>query len=146
DDAYPPVVAFSQFSTETVVPITPALEPGSYSWTVRALDGSDTVLAELNRQFWVKATLEAISPALGATVTVTPTLIWQAYPDATSYQVSILDDAAYPPVVIIGEKSDDTTFTVVTPLKPGSYSWTVWAIDSNNKVVAEFNGSFVADE
>ena len=56
DDAYPPVVAFSQFTTETVVPITPALEPGSYSWTVRALDGNDTVLAELNRQFWVKAT------------------------------------------------------------------------------------------
>lgn len=147
DDAYPPVVASSQFTTETVVPITPALGPGSYSWTVRALDGGDTVLAELNRQFWVKVTLEAISPALGATVTVTPTLIWQAYPDATSYQIIILDDVAYPPVVIIDEKSDDTTFTVVTPLKPGSYTWTVWAIDSNNKVVAELNSSFVvADE
>lgn len=143
DDAYPPVVAFSQFTTETVVPISPALEPGSYSWTVRALDGRDTVLAELNRQFWVKATLEAISPAIGATVTVTPTLIWQAYPDATSYQLIILDDAAYPPVVMVDEKSGDTTFTVVTPLKPGSYSWSVWAIDNNNRVVAEVNGSFI---
>jgi hypothetical protein len=54
DDAFPPVVAFETTATETAVPVTPALPPGSYSWTVRALDGSGAVLAELNRQFLVK--------------------------------------------------------------------------------------------
>jgi hypothetical protein len=54
DDAFPPVVAFETTTTETAVPVTPALQPGSYSWTVRALDGNGAVLAELNRQFLVE--------------------------------------------------------------------------------------------
>jgi hypothetical protein len=54
DDAFPPVVAFEATMTETAVPVTPALQPGSYSWTVRALDNNGAVLAELNRQFLVE--------------------------------------------------------------------------------------------
>jgi hypothetical protein len=54
DDAFPPVVAFQSTTTESLVPVTPTLPPGSYSWTVRALDSSGAVLAELNRQFLVK--------------------------------------------------------------------------------------------
>lgn len=147
DDAYPPVVAFSQFTTETMAQISPVLEPGSYSWTVRALDGSDVVLAELNRQFWVKAALGVVSPAFGDTVSATPTLSWEAYPDVISYQIIILDDDVYPPVVMVDQKTADTTFIVTTSLEPGSYSWTVWAMDANNKVVAELNGSFlISDE
>ena len=53
DDAYPPLMVFSQFTTDTKAPVTPALEPGSYSWTVRALDANDTVMGELNRRFVV---------------------------------------------------------------------------------------------
>lgn len=146
DDAFPPVVAFNQFTTDTVMPVTPALESGSYSWTVRALGANDAVLAELNRQFLVKATLEAVGPANGEIVSATPTLTWQPYPDAVSYQLVLLDDDAYPPVVITDEETSETTFTVAAPLAPGSYSWTVWAKDANGVVLAELVSQFTVEK
>ncbi len=54
DDAYPPVVAFDQVTAETMIEVTPALEPGSFSWTVQGLDETGRILAEANNQFMVE--------------------------------------------------------------------------------------------
>ena len=54
DDAYPPVVAFDQVTAETMSEVTPALEPGSFSWTVQGLDEAGRILAEANNQFMVE--------------------------------------------------------------------------------------------
>lgn len=146
DDAFPPVVAFSQFTTDTVMPVTPALDPGSYSWTVRALDANDALLGELNRQFLVRAAIEVIGPVSGAAVNATPTLTWRPYPGAAGYQLILLDDDAFPPVVVVDMETADTTFTVTTPLESGSYSWTVWAKDANGVVVAELVNQFIVED
>ncbi|MBE2223295.1 MAG: hypothetical protein IAF02_17275 [Anaerolineae bacterium] len=91
--------------------------------------------------------LTVISPDNGASVDSQPVLQWQSYPGAVSYQVIVLDDDAYPPVVVLDQTTSDTSMTVTTPLEPGSYSWTVWAHDADGKVLAELNSAFlVADE
>lgn len=146
DDAYPPFVAFEQSTTETQMEVTPELPAGSYSWTVRGTAADGAILAELNSQFFVKAPLVLIEPANGETVSPNPLLEWQAYPDAVSYQIIILDDDAYPPVVVVDEATSDSSFAIPLPLESGSYSWTVWARDANGRVVAELNSQFVVGE
>ncbi len=145
DDAYPPYVAFRQFTTDTVLPVTTILEPGSYSWTVRALDDEDITLAELNRQFLVKDRIMPLGPVSGAVVGAMPTLVWEAYPGAAGYQVIVLDDDAYPPIVIADDAITATSFTVGGPLEAGSYSWTVWAKTADGVVVAELNDRFIVE-
>lgn len=56
DGAYPPAVVFSQFTTDTTLAVPTDLDPGSYSWTVRAQDSDGKVVAELNSNFIVNAT------------------------------------------------------------------------------------------
>lgn len=146
DDAFPPVVAFSQFTTDTMMPVEPALEPGSYSWTVRALDDKDAILAELNHAFFVKDVVALVAPAAGETVGTEPVLQWQPFPGAASYQVIVIDDDAYPPVVTLDEETTETTYPITTPLAPGSYSWTVWAKDANEVVVAELTNQFMVQK
>lgn len=146
DDAYPPVVAFDQMTQEAMVEVSPALEPGSFSWTVQGIDEEGGILAELNSQFFVKALLEVVEPANLAAVSTTPTLTWKPFNNVVSYQVVLLDDDAYPPVVISDEETKQTTYMVTAPLEPGSYSWTVWAKDANGTVIAEANNQFMVEK
>ena len=101
------------------------------------------MLAELTSTFTVKDVLSLVAPAEEATVDSEPLLQWQSYPDAVKYQIIILDAAAYPPVVVMDQTTHDTSFMVTPALKAGSYTWTVWAFDSNDKLVAELNSSFI---
>jgi hypothetical protein len=71
-----------------------------------------------------------------------PILQWQDYPGAVSYHVIVLDDVAYPPQVVIDQIVTELMLAVDTPLKPGHYTWTVWAFDSNDRLLAELNSSF----
>lgn len=146
DDAYPPVVAFDQMSKEPMVEVSPALEPGNFSWTVQGIDEEGGILAELNSQFLVKALMEVVEPTNLATTSATPTLAWKPFTDAVSYQVVLLDDDAYPPAVVVDEETKDTSFAVITTLEPGSYSWTVWAKDANGQVIAEANNQFTVEK
>ena len=143
DDAFPPVVAFDQTTAETMMEIAPELEPGSFSWTVQAVDNEGTVVAELNSQFLVKALMEVVEPANLASTSATPALVWKPFTNAVNYQVILLDDDAFPPVVVIDEETAQTSLAVTDPLEPGSYSWTVWAKDANGITVAEANNQFV---
>lgn len=92
-------------------------------------------------------TLEIIGPANEETVENQPVLAWQGYPDAASYQVVVLNDAAFPPEVMIDRRVTEPSLVVEESLAPGHYSWTVWAYDKDDKVLAELNSTFiVADE
>ena len=143
DVTYPPQVVIDQTVTEPMLAVDTALKPGHYSWTVWAQDGETAVLAQLNSTFFVKDSITLISPAAGAAIEPETTLQWQNYAGATSYQVIIIDDAAYPPVVVLDQTTTDTSLTIPSSLKAGSYTWTVWAHDDNDKVVAELNSSFI---
>ncbi len=142
DVAFPPQVVLDQTVTEPLLAVAQPLAPGHYSWTVFAQDGETAVLAQLNSAFFVKDVLEPVAPADGATVSPEPVLQWQRYPGAVRYQVVVIDDAAYPPVVVLDEVTTETSLAVTPALKPGSYTWTVWAFDGSDKVVAELNSSF----
>ncbi|MCA9970088.1 MAG: hypothetical protein KC425_07730 [Anaerolineales bacterium] len=143
DDAFPPAVAISQVTTETQLPLAPPLAPGSYSWTVRALDAAGVVLAELNRAFFVKDALTPLAPAAGETVRPGVLLQWQPYAAAVRYQVILLDDDAYPPVVVLDELTTGTALAAPADLAAGSYSWTVWAFDEGGRLLAELASGFV---
>jgi hypothetical protein len=143
DVAYPPQVIMDQVVIEPMLAVAPPLAPGHYSWTVWAQDGDTAVLAELTSTFSVKDVVELVAPATGETVSPEPLLQWQSFPGAVSYQVVVIDDAAYPPVVVLDQATNETSLVVTLLLKPGSYSWTVWALASSGKVVAELNSNFV---
>lgn len=142
DVAYPPQVVVEETVNEPMLAIETALAPGYYSWTVWAQDRETAVLAERSSTFSVKDVVTLVAPATGETVSGDPLLEWEAFPSAATYQVIVLDDGAYPPVVILDETTNETSFAVMSPLEPGSYSWTVWAIDANDAVIAELASQF----
>ncbi|MFO7681211.1 MAG: leucine-rich repeat domain-containing protein [Chloroflexota bacterium] len=142
DVAFPPQVVLDQTVTEPLLAVAQPLAPGHYSWTVFAQDTETAVLAQLNSTFFVKDILESVAPADGAAVSPEPMLEWQSYPGAVRYQVVVVDDAAYPPVVVLDEATTETSLAVTPALKPGSYTWTVWAFDGGEKLLAELNSSF----
>lgn len=146
DAASPPQVVLDQTVNDPMLAVDQPLAPGHYSWTVwaqEAQDGETAVLAQLNSAFFVKDALEPVAPADSAAVSPEPVLQWQSYPGAVRYQVVVVDDAAYPPVVVLDEATTDTSLVVTPALKPGSYTWTVWAFDDSEKLLAELNSSFI---
>lgn len=90
--------------------------------------------------------LNIISPAADVVADSQPVLQWESFPGAATFQVLLLDDDAYPPVVILDETTSETSFAVTSPLAAGSYSWTVWAFDANDQLLAELTSSFVVAE
>lgn len=142
DTAFPPQVVLDQTVTDLMLAVKQPLAPGHYSWTVFAQDAETAVLAQLNSAFFVKDVVEPVAPADGAAVSPEPVLQWQRYPGAVRYQVVVVDDAAYPPVVVLDEATTDTSLVVTPALKAGSYTWTVWAFDDSEKLLAELNSSF----
>jgi hypothetical protein len=142
DSTYPPQVITDQVVTEPMLAVDPPLAPGHYSWTVWAQDGGTAVIAELTSTFTVKDVVALVAPAAGETVSPEPLLQWQAFPGAVSYQVIVINDNAYPPVVVLDQTTTETSLTVTPPLESGSYSWTVWAKDANGVVMAELTSQF----
>jgi hypothetical protein len=142
DVAFPPQVVLDQTVTEPLLAVEEPLAPGHYSWTVFAQDAETAVLAQLNSAFFVKDTLKPVAPAEGAAVSPEPVLQWQSYPGAVRYQVVVVDAGVYPPVVVLDEATTETSLSVTPALKEGSYTWTVWAFDGSEKLLAELNSSF----
>jgi hypothetical protein len=135
---------FTQKTAETNIPIAPALTPGSYTWHVEALGDNEKILAELDSTFSVKDVVTLVAPDAFETVGAEPELKWQAYPGAISYQVIVINDA-FPPVVVCEHTTTETSYVVSPALEPASYSWRVWAFDSNNQLVAELNSNIVVE-
>ena len=61
----------------------------------------------------------------------------------TDYHLIVVDDDAFPPVVLADEETTATTLTIPTPLEAGSYTWTIWAKDVNGVTVAEANSQLM---
>lgn len=87
--------------------------------------------------------ITGIWPEDGESVDAQPVLQWEAQPGAVNYHVVVLDDAAYPPQVIIDQTVLEPMLAVSAPLLPGHYSWTVWANDSDGDVLAQLASAFV---
>jgi hypothetical protein len=143
DVAYPPQVVIDQTVTDPMLPVDTPLAPGHYSWTVLAQTATAEVLAQLNSTFFVVDAIQPVAPAAAETVGAEPQLQWEGYPGATGYQVIVIDDDVFPPVVVLEQATTDTSLVVSPALEPGSYSWTVRALDNTNRVLAELNSSFI---
>jgi Leucine-rich repeat (LRR) protein len=142
DQAEPAQIVMDEISRETNYAVSQPLKPGSYRWTVRALDGNQVVLAELNSRFSVKDRLEVLDPVDGAQVRATPIIQWAVYKDVIQYQVLIINTDAYPPEVAFDRIGKGTEMFIDTPLKPETaYSLTIRA-RKGGKVVAESNTTF----
>jgi hypothetical protein len=89
---------------------------------------------------------EGVTPNDGDTVSNQPVLQWVDVPGAISYQVIVLDDAAYPPLVVIDETVAEPKLAVDAALDPGHYSWTVRALTEDGTVLAELNRTFTVPE
>jgi hypothetical protein len=146
DVAFPPVVAIDQAVVEPLLDIESSLAPGHYGWTVRALAGDGAVLAELNQTFLVKDAVTLVNPAMGAAVGPGALLEWNAYPGASSYQVIVIDDDAFPPLVALDKTTAETSTALPSPLPSGSYSWTVRALAEDGTVLAELNSAFLVED
>lgn len=143
DQPSPPAAVVDQVVAEPRYAVSPPLAPGAYRWTVEAQDAEQRVLAVLSSRFSVKDHLEVFEPAPGAEVGATPTFRWAPYPDATQYQVVVVDTQAYPPVVVIDTLTRGTVFMVAPALVPATdYSLTVRALSHRREVLAEANTTF----
>jgi hypothetical protein len=146
DVAYPPQVVIDQTVTEPVLPVDTPLAPGHYSWTVLAQTEAMEVLSQENSTFFVVDAIQSVAPAAAETVSAEPLLQWESYPGAVSYQVIVVDDDAFPPVVVLEQMTTDTSLAVSPALQPGSYSWTVRPLDSTDRILAELNSSFMVGD
>ena len=86
-----------------------------------------------------------VSPAAGAVVGPDVLLEWRAYPDSTSYQVIVVDDDAFPPLVVLESTTTETSMTLPSPLQSGSYSWTIQALAEDGTILAELNSTFLVE-
>lgn len=89
-----------------------------------------------------KAQLEGMWPEDGEAVDNHPILQWAAYAGATHYEVVVVDDDAYPPQAVFNAITEATSLEVTPPLEAGSYSWTVWARNTDGIIVAELARQF----
>lgn len=86
--------------------------------------------------------LQPIWPENEESVDSQPVLQWAALPGAASYHVVVVDDAAFPPQVVLDQTVTEPLLAVEQPLAPGHYSWTVWAQDGAMVVLAQLNSTF----
>lgn len=89
---------------------------------------------------------EGIWPNDGESVVSQPVLKWLDVPGAVKYRVVVLDDEAFPPVVVVDQSVGEPMLAVDKPLTPGHYSWTVRALDQDDTVLAELNRTFLVED
>jgi hypothetical protein len=114
--------------------------PAAFSPDLAALDGLISSLSLAGTR--AAPTLQVVWPANEESVDNRPVLQWEAFPGAVSYHVVVLDDAAFPPQVIIDQTIADPLLPVEQPLDPGHYTWTVWAQDGEATELAQLNSAF----
>jgi hypothetical protein len=87
-------------------------------------------------------TVTAVAPSLDAQVVARPTLSWQSFPNATQYEVFVID--AGTTELLHHEFVADTHFTVTAPLQPGrTYQWVVNAVAADGGLLADGENRFV---
>jgi uncharacterized protein (TIGR03437 family) len=85
--------------------------------------------------FALSKIMQLLSPANSSTIsTTTPTLVWSAFPGATSYYVVVYDNAAG--MAVFSQASITSTQVTISPaLTPGkNYQWSVYASNANGQI------------
>ncbi len=89
---------------------------------------------ELEVSIRVTQTFNTLSPTPGATVSTTPTLSWEAVPDAVRYLVMVGDPVTNEEIVY--QITDATNVTIELPLEANrNYSWSVGAYSKNGRQI-----------
>jgi hypothetical protein len=90
---------------------------------------------------WLAKKLKLLEPAAGSEVGATPTLRWEAFPNARLYRVIVTDFATMEG--FIGEDTAETSLTLTTPLPAGrKLTWVVNALGEQMSVLAEDTAEF----
>jgi hypothetical protein len=85
---------------------------------------------------WLAKKLKLLDPAAGSEVGATPTLRWEAFPNARLYRVIVTDFATMEG--FIGEDTMETSLTPATPLPVGrKLTWVVNALGEQMSLLAE---------
>ena len=85
---------------------------------------------------WLAKKLKLLEPAAGSEVGATPTLRWEAFPNARLYRVIVTDFATMEG--FIGEDTTETSLTLTTPLPAGrKLTWVVNALGEQMSLLAE---------
>ena len=85
---------------------------------------------------WLAKKLKLLEPAAGSEVSATPTLRWEAFPNARLYRVIVTDFATMEGFA--GEDTSETSLTLTTPLPAGrKLTWVVNALDAQMGLLAE---------
>jgi hypothetical protein len=83
-----------------------------------------------------KTDLDLFSPGNNSTTQdTTPTLTWEDYSWAASYEVYVVNNDTYETIVMF-EDVWNTSYTIQTSLSPGKYYWRIYANNGNGTEIA----------
>ena len=100
------------------------------------IDADSTYFAPETSLF--KSDLKLSEPKRGSTVAAADLKIkWEAYPGAAYYKLTVSPEEYDSDSSITGERVDGTEFIVSKPLKPGKYTYTVSAYNSEDIKLSE---------
>ncbi|MCL4868882.1 MAG: S8 family serine peptidase [Anaerolineae bacterium] len=135
-----PAGTTTNFSVNPVTPVgssnltignTAAAAPGSYPISIVGVAPTSTHTTTVNLNLYAAAPAAPtlVSPANGATGTsLTPTLVWNAVPNATSYNLQVATDPGFTNIVysntVVGTSDTTTTLNINT-----TYYWRVQAVN-----------------
>ena len=109
-------------------------EIGYFDRKVTVVAGQTVTVQDTNV---IKYDLKLTSPDNDATVTSNmPALEWEAYPDATYYEVCVtyykpVSTIEIPESVVNSEKVSVPRYIFKNPLAPGKYSWSIYAYNAD---------------
>ncbi len=87
-------------------------------------------------------TVQTIGPAADKQVSATPSLSWNRFLGATSYELFVID--AGTTELVVHEFVTDNLFTIQTPLQVGrTYDWVVNAVAADGGLLADIDSRFV---
>ena len=159
-DAAGVVAEMTGVSATTVAPTVALTENGSFSWKVRAFDGTDYSAWSDAVSFAVNAVAEAptapvlVAPLRDAVAAGTDQLVWQAASDpdpgqgaALKYRLAVAGATGFAAPVLQAETSGQDlglgSLAGYDKLVPGTvYAWQVTAIDADGLETTSSTGSF----
>jgi hypothetical protein len=109
-----------------------------WRWTGRSIQIASGAAVDAG-MFRLKKKLQLLEPVNDAVLdTTTPTLRWQAFPDAVRYHVNLFVDATGE--AVLRRDTTETSLTVSPPLAAGvRYQWSVDAYDASGTTIAYFS-------
>lgn len=116
------------------------LDSGVYEWGVQGLNNSSASARSVRSLIvdvpFESRSLEILSPANGTTVdSGNVVFIWEALRDAKSYEIQVVTPTFDGITSIISEQEVESDRVTIN-LTPGSYQWSIMAVNGNRKTPA----------